>query len=235
VNTAAAPSPSLQAAESALGADRLTPAADFNRLARVYRWMEWASFGPFLWWCRCAFLHRLPSSRRALILGDGDGRFTARLLRDHPALRVDAVDASEAMLRSLAERALPNAQRLQAHHADARAWNPGRSDYDLIVTHFFLDCLETGEVLDLALRMHADTAPGALWIVSEFAVPQGWFGRWIARPIVTLLYWAFGWMTHLRIRALPDHAGALRRSGFVLLERKHWLAGLLVSEMWQRR
>ncbi len=138
------------------------------------------------------------------------------------------------MLRALTQRALPNARRLQTHHADARAWNPGRSDYDLVVTHFFLDCLETSQVLSLALRLRAATAPGALWIVSEFAVPRGWFGRWIARPIVALLYWAFGWMTHLRIRALPDHAGALRTSGFILLERKRWLAGLLVSEMWQR-
>ena len=196
--------------------------------------MEWASFGPFLGWCRCAFLQHLRSARHALILGDGDGRFTARLLRNNPTLRVDAVDASQAMLHSLAQRALPHAHRLRTHHADARAWQPGRSDYDLVVTHFFLDCLETSEVLSLALRMRAATAPGALWIVSEFAVPRGWFGRCIARPIVALLYWAFGWMTHLRIRALPDHGQALRTAGFVLLERRQPLAGLLVSEMWQR-
>jgi hypothetical protein len=52
---------------------------DFNRLARFYRWMELVSFGPWLCWCRCAFVGEVSACRYALILGDGDGRFTARL------------------------------------------------------------------------------------------------------------------------------------------------------------
>ena len=234
MSAAATPGPSLRAGDEACSPGSFTPPANFNALAPLYRWMEWLSFGPFLGWCRCAFLSRLRASRSALVLGDGDGRFTARLLGANPGLRVEAVDASAAMLRALAWRALPHAARLHAHCADARAWRPLRHDYDLIVTHFFLDCLETREVLDLALRLHAATAPAALWVVSEFAIPQGRFGRWIARPVVRLLYWAFGWMTHLRIRALPNHGEALRKAGFLPLQRKQWLAGLLVSELWQR-
>ncbi len=56
-------------------------AANFNRLAPVYRWLEWFTFGPILWKCRCAYLVEMMNRRAALVIGDGDGRFTAQLLK----------------------------------------------------------------------------------------------------------------------------------------------------------
>lgn len=220
------------------------PAPNFDRLARVYRWMEWASFGPLLWWCRCAFLDDMRTRHRALVIGDGDGRFTARLLKANQTIHVDAVDASSAMLRALAKRAGPNAARVQTICADARAFQPEIADfydlrsrelrpYDLIATHFFLDCLTTEEVLALAGRVRTAAAPNAVWVISEFAIPHGWFGRLFARPLVSSLYRAFGLLTGLRQRRLPDHASALRAAGFELVRRRTWFFGLLVSELWQ--
>jgi hypothetical protein len=105
----------------------------------------------------------------------------------------------------------------------------------LIVTHFFLDCLTTEEVRNLAATLRGSVAPGALWIVSEFAAPQNWFGRLIARPIVSALYRAFGVLTGLKVRELPDYSAALRDAGFALEKRRAWLGGLLVSQLWSRR
>ncbi len=211
----------------------LNPAPDFNRLVRLYRWMEYASFGPWLWWCRCAFLDDLRNRRHALVLGDGDGRFTARLLRLNPGLHIDAVDASPAMLRALARRASPYADRLRTHCADLRLW-PSETDepYDLIVTHFFLDCLDPDEICSLAARLRAAASPTALWVVSEFAVPSAGVERMLARPIVSGLYRAFGWMTGLVVRELPDHGAALREAGFSLQKNRVWLGGLLASQIW---
>ena len=147
---------------------------NFNRLARIYRWMELASFGPWLWWCRCTFLDSLPGCRRALVIGDGDGRFTARLLRANPAVQIDAVDASTAMLASLLRRAGSDTYRVRTYCADARQW----------------------------------------------------------QPLVWCLYWAFGHLTGLTLRELPDHRTALRQSGFALQKHRTRLGGLLVSELW---
>src|ERR1035437_5857973 len=102
---------------------------NFNRLARIYRWMELASFGPWLWWCRCTLLDSLTECRRALIIGDGDGRFTARLLRANPAVQVDAVDASPAWLASLRRRAAPAPPRARTFCADPRQWQPANPPY----------------------------------------------------------------------------------------------------------
>ncbi len=215
-------------------------AANFDRLVSVYRWMEWASFGPWLWWCRCAFLSESGERRRALIFGDGDGRFTARLLQVNQAIRVDAIDSSPAMLRSLLRSAGSAHARVNARAMDARMWRPwstephssGARGYDLVVSHFFLDCLTTEQVRSLAATVRSAVEPGAVWVVSEFAVPQGRFGRWIARPLVGMLYSAFGWLTGLKVRDLPDHRSALKGAGFSLLKTHSWLRGLLVSELW---
>ena len=167
---------------------------DFNRLARLYLWMEAATFGPWLWWCRCAWLDQpgslsMPAQKsRALVLGDGDGRFTARLLRTYPNIQVDAVDASPAMLRSLLERAGPDARRLRVFLADARTFQPPMPPYDLVATHFFLDCLTTAEVQSLAETLRRIATPQARWLVSEFAIPSACrFGNILARPLVRLL------------------------------------------------
>jgi SAM-dependent methyltransferase len=211
----------------------LARVADFNGLAHIYRWMEWCSFGPFLWNCRCAFLDRLRLHRRAFVLGDGDGRFAARLLQENSSIALDAVDASSAMLAELEDRAVANRARLRKHVADARSFLPLRRDYDLVITHFFLDCLTTEDVIRLAARLRKHVAEDATWIISEFAVPPGWYGRAIARPLIAALYWAFGWLTGLEIRRLPSYRSALLRAGWSLQQERKWLGGLLVSELWQ--
>jgi SAM-dependent methyltransferase len=221
------------AAEPSHPASDLSLCPNFDRLAALYRWMEWVAFGPWLKWCRVAWLNQLSGCRHALVLGDGDGRFTGRLLCANPFVSIDAVDASPAMLKALARRAGKNAARLQLQVADARLWRPEGSSYDLVVTHFFLDCLTTDEVRSLAARVRSALDDGgALWVVSEFAVPPNLFGRLVARPLVSALYWAFGRLTGLRVRSLPDHAGALRDAGFTMAARRTWLGGLLTSELW---
>jgi SAM-dependent methyltransferase len=194
--------------------------------------MEWGTFGPWLGRCRRAFLDELGDRRAALVLGDGDGRFTAALLATNGRVEVDAVDASAAMLRALKRRAGRDAGRVRTWVADARRWEPDRRGYDLVATHFFLDCLTTDEVRTLAARLRPALRPDAAWVVSEFAVPDGAYGRLVARPIVAFLYFAFRAMTGLRVRRLPEHVEAMEQAGLVLRARRRWLGGLLVAEKW---
>jgi hypothetical protein len=212
-------------------------APNFDRLARPYRWLEYLTFGPFLWRCRVHFLPQLfdhtPALDTALILGDGDGRFTARLLRANPRVQVHAVDISPQMLHSLQREAGPHVHRLTVEVADLRHWRPNpKTQHNLIATHFFLDCLTTPEVADLAKRLIPVAAPGALWLVSEFAIPPTRFGRITAAPLVAFLYRSFRLLTNLRLQSLPDHSQALTASGWSLQSKRVHLRGLLVSELW---
>ncbi len=210
-----------------------TSAPNFDRLAHPYRWLEYLTFGPWLQHARTHFLPQLTSCRQALILGDGDGRFTASLLRQNPAIHIHAVDISPAMLQALSKSAQLNAARLTTEQADLRLWTPGTgARYDLIATHFFLDCLTTREVADLAQRLSLALAPHALWVVSDFAIPPTLFGRLFAAPLVALLYRAFDILTQLRLTQLPEHHVALESSGWSLQSQAIRLGGLLLSQFW---
>jgi SAM-dependent methyltransferase len=209
-----------------------TSAPNFDGLAHFYRWMEIFTFGPYLARCRSAFLGDLSGCRHALVLGGGDGRFTAELLRVNSMIEVDTVDASPAMLSALLRRASQHAGRVRTHCGDVRTLLPPNPPYDLVVTHFFLDCLTTEEVRSLAVTLRNSLSASAVWVISEFAVPEGWFGRLVAPPLIGLLYRIFGFLTGLSVRSLPDYAAALRESGFKLNCRRTFLHGLLASEVW---
>jgi hypothetical protein len=208
---------------------------NFNGLAHIYRWMEVACFGPWLQRCRCAFLETLSDCRRGLAIGDGDGRFTAELLRVNRLISVDAVDASEAMLGELLHNAGAHANRVNVMCVDARRLQAEGPPYDLVVTHFFLDCLTTSEVESLAFTLRASLSTSARWIISEFAIPSGWYGQLIARPLIRILYWVFGLLTGLKVHSLPKYRDALKRSGFEMVAERKLLGGLLVSEVWAIR
>lgn len=211
---------------------------NFDRIARPYRWIEYLSFGGALERCRLHFLPQLDKKKSALVLGDGDGRFIARLLALNQGLHADAVDLSAAMLKLLRGRCdaeAPNlASQLSCHRMDALAFaeNIGRErQYDLIVTHFFLDCLDQRHTDALARALARTAAPGAVWIISDFRIPAGAMKvpAWI---IVRGLYLAFQVLAGLETRRLPDHAAALCEAGFSRESAQCFLGGLLFTERW---
>jgi hypothetical protein len=208
---------------------------NFDRVARPYRWLEYLSFGPWLGRCRGAQLDRLSQTRCALLLGDGDGRFLARLLSTNLSLTADVIDSSRSMLRLLDRRVRRcgprTRRRICLHHADALEWEPVGS-YDLIVAHFFLDCFFPQQLELLLDRVLPHALPGAQWVISEFAIPRNAFAAWLAGGVIGLLYRAFGVLTGLRVRTLPDYATALRRRGLTLGQDRRYLAGLLCSQVW---
>jgi SAM-dependent methyltransferase len=209
----------------------MTPAPNFDRIAHPYRWLEYLTLGPLLQRTRTHFLHRLQGSRQALILGDGDGRFTALLLATYPQLQAEAVDVSRTMLQLLARRACAP-DRLRIHHTDALHFIP-TSPPDLIVTHFFLDCLSQPQLDSIVARLTPLTAPHALWLISDFRIPTGPL-HLAARLYIRTLYLAFRILTGLRVTQLPDHATPLAAAGFTRIATQHHLFGLLSSELWQR-
>jgi ubiquinone/menaquinone biosynthesis C-methylase UbiE len=207
------------------------PTVNFDRVARPYRWLEYLTFGPFLGRCRSAQLIHLSGARSALIMGDGDGRFLARLLAANPNLAADVVDSSQSMLRILDRRVRRSRQRIRLHHADVLQWNPS-GNYDLMVCHFFLDCFFPYQLEQLLDRVLPHALPGAQWVISEFAIPRSTLGAHLARGIIGLLYRVFGLLTGLPVRALPDYAGALLRRGLMPSHERRYLAGLLSSQVW---
>jgi ubiquinone/menaquinone biosynthesis C-methylase UbiE len=210
------------------------PQPNFDRIARIYRWAEYLTLGPLLQRTRTHFLPQLPSCNRALILGDGDGRFLAQLLAHQPNLRALAVDTSATMLHLLRHRCAPSAARLQTLQASALTVTPATGT-GLITTHFFLDCLTQPEVDALTHNLAAQLAPGTLWLLSDFGQPRPRALRPLASLYIRALYLAFRILTGLRVTHLPDPQTSLRNAGFHRIAHHDLLFGLIYTEIWQYR
>ena len=206
-------------------------------LARWYWPLEYLGWRHQLERRREQFLPEITHARRVLVLGDGDGRFLAAFLRANPRSEVDYVDLSAQMLALARKRAVAAspASDVRFHHADAMTWPlPPPGTYDLVVTHFFLDCFTTGQLPALLDRVAAATTDRALWIVSEFHQPAHGFAAWRARVYIRALYLFFRVVTGLRVDALPSYRPLLEARGFRLERAITTDLGLLVSELWQR-
>jgi ubiquinone/menaquinone biosynthesis C-methylase UbiE len=203
---------------------------NFDRVARIYRLAEYLSLGPLLQRTRTHFLPQLTESKRAFVLGDGDGRFLSELLAQNKDLHATAVDSSEEMLALLRARCDP--ARLQTIHGDALT-QPPPPGTNLIVTHFFLDCFTQTEIDALALQLAQSTQPGTLWLLSDFHIPERGALRPFARVYIRALYFAFRILTGLRITQLPNPAAALSAAGFRRIAEHQTLGGLLYTGIWQ--
>jgi hypothetical protein len=118
--------------------------------------------------------------------------------------------------------------------ADIATFAPPES-YDLIATHFFLDCFSTEAAAGIIERVAQWATPrGARWIISEFTQPPTPVGRLWSGAIIRSLYVGFRLTTGLRTTHLPDYLPALAAAGFELRKRVYSCGGLLVSELWER-
>jgi len=196
-------------------------------IAPHYWWIERLGMGRTLERRRRWFLPEIENARRALVLGDGDGRFLRELLRKNSAVRADYVDLSRRMLELARKNA--GADRVTYRHADALTLDLPRHEYDLIATHFFFDCFGPRELETLIERVTDAARPGAQWIVSEFRTTNI-----AARLLVSALYLFFGITTGLKTRKLADHRAIMRSHGFRLTDASSPRGGLVVSELWER-
>jgi ubiquinone/menaquinone biosynthesis C-methylase UbiE len=196
-------------------------------IAPHYWWIERLGMGRALERRRRWFLPELENARRALVLGDGDGRFLRELLRRNSVVRTDYVDLSRGMLELARRKA--GAERVSYRQADARAVELPPGEYDLIATHFFFDCFGADEMDVLIGRIAAAAKPGAQWVVSEFRTPNI-----PARLLVSALYLFFRITTGLKTRKLADHRPVMLAHGFRLINASHSHGALVVSELWER-
>jgi ubiquinone/menaquinone biosynthesis C-methylase UbiE len=164
------------------------------------------------------------------MLGEGDGRFLARFATANPQASVEYVDSSSRMLNLARHRS--GTGRICYTVADALSVTLRPASYDLICSHFFLDCFEEHEIELLTERLASSTRRGGQWLISEFRPPErGWRGVW-AWLWLRGLYLLFGIVTGLKTCRLVDHRPWLAKNGFRLEREETSWFGLLASELW---
>ncbi len=189
-----------------------------DRIAPFYRTFETLAFGTRLQRHRLAFLDTAANKHRALILGDGDGRFTRALATTHPTLPIDSIDLSHGKLV----------------HADALPFPFPSATYDILFTHFFLDCFNPEELTSLIPRISQSLCPKATWIITDFQqAPGGWRSLY-TRAWLNTMYTFFHIATGLKTRRLASYTGSLHAAQFTLQQQRISRDGLITSQHWQR-
>jgi SAM-dependent methyltransferase len=147
---------------------------------------------------------------------------------------VTVIDASRDMLE-LSRRRTSRLGPTHFTHADIRTARLPAGRFDLIVTHFLLDCFPPHEAAEIASALAMSAKPQARWLVAEFTPATGsrlagaHAAAWLAAMRVF-----FGLTTGLAPQPLPDVAGLLRPHGFDRQATQSFRWGLVTSDLWQR-
>jgi ubiquinone/menaquinone biosynthesis C-methylase UbiE len=208
----------------------------FDTLAPHYRWMEGVLAGRKLQICRTAFLSAIEAPQRALLLGEGNGRFLVEFAKRFPAADVVCLDASESMLihakRAMMKGGFSVAQ-VKFVHADLFEWKAPSEKFDLIVTNFFLDCFDEERLRHAVQKISDSAAPRASLLLADFCEPPRGWRKWRARWILASMYLFFRFATKLPAKKLIVPDALLRQYRFELVDQKKFDWGLLRADWWR--
>ncbi|BCS34973.1 SAM-dependent methyltransferase [Luteitalea sp. TBR-22] len=206
----------------------------FDAIAPWYDGAETLLAGTLLQRARTTWIDAVAVDARVLSAGEGHGRFADALLQRRPAVELTCLDASPGMRRVAQRRLARHARLARWVHADATAWRPEPASYDVIATHFFLDCFDAAS-LDRVIDLLATAArPRSLWLVTDFAVPPAGLARVRAAAMHRVMYSAFRRLTTLQATRLTPPDPLLAARGFVLRDRREYSWGLVRADVWQR-
>jgi len=209
----------------------------FDTLAPYYRTMEAILAGGILQRCRTAFLAEASTSRCALLLGEGPGRFLVELLRVNRAVEVICVEQSPRMIQEALGEVKRNgldAALVRFEQRDALTWQPPLGVFDLVVTNFFLDCFRPDELERLVAMVAASATDDARWLLADFRLPQHGWRRLRARMVLALMYGFFRCATGLSASRLTPPDGFLEAAGFRRKGQRLANFGLTRADLWLR-
>ena len=207
-----------------------------DAIASAYRWIEYAAFGRQLERHRLIFLDEARDRDRALLVGDGDGRFLIRLAIHNPRIKIDCIELSGKMIdvaqKRLYDANVRHCSRIRLIKADIRHFELAPEAYDLVVTNFLLDCFSAVDLAELVLALRRSCTSRAKWLIAEFQKPSYGWRAWHARLWLRSMYLFFGLTTRLKTQSLPPYEKILAQTGFSLTSKATSRAGLICSELW---
>lgn len=188
--------------------------------------------------CRTAFLDRMTGARNVLTVGEGNGRFLCACRGTLSDARITVVDGSQRMLSESRSRLVAagfSTSNTEFVHANALEWQAPIQTFDLIITHFFLDCFTAPEIQEIVARLALASTPSAQWLIGDFFMPDRGWRRNRAFVIEWMLYRFFRAVTGLSARRLVCPDPYLEANGFKAVAARNSDWDLLRSTWWIRR
>lgn len=173
---------------------------DFSPIAPVYDLIGSLFFGGKLHSSQLENLSKLPKRfKHILIVGGGTGKFLKDLIAVKEFEQLTYVDISPKMI-DLAKSKVSEKENIHFINGD-EATIPNQS-YDLIITHYFLDCFDQEKFEELAHRLLNKLTVGGYWSMVDFYInPKS---SHFKKYFVCFLYKFFKLSCHLNTKELPD-------------------------------
>lgn len=216
----------------------------FDRIAGIYRWAEGALFGSALQQCRTHELwNPLWDSAppgKILLVGDGDGRFLVQLAQRFPNSEIVFMDISPKMV-ALAQARLAQLQQSTSEPVasvrffvgNALLWRGPTREYDLLITHFFMDCFSKNTLELLIPTLTRSLKPSAHWWITDFHVPARGWKKWRSLFWTWALYQIFRPITQIEASRIVPLQPLLTRNGLRSVSETLLQKDLLTSMIWK--
>jgi hypothetical protein len=121
--------------------------------------------------------------------------------------------------------------RVHFVHENILKWTP-RKSYDLLVTHFFLDCFPGRELQAIIAKLASAAEPGAVWLIADFTIPRKRFARAHARLWLRMMYAFFRATAGIAAKELVDPIPYLDGYGFTRASENLSRGSMLRSDVY---
>ena len=205
---------------------------DYSSVAGVYRGLEVMVFGSSLQKARLCHLGALLDvlieleSPSIAVVGDGDGRFLAELLKSDQDFKVDYIDCSPGMLRVAKKR---------IGHDSRVTWRcekfegGGQKYYDAIACHFVLDGFDLDQRERFVGAISASLNTNGILLVSDFDSRA----HGVAEALVFCMqcfFHIFAGVPFVKVSRPDDVFIAYKMTN---IGGSEWWRGAIFSQMWK--
>jgi ubiquinone/menaquinone biosynthesis C-methylase UbiE len=210
-------------------------APDFNLVASIYQRLEKIVYGPDMQRARVCHLPQLSDCKSILCVGEGDGRFLAKLLETNPHSHVTCVEASSRMI-VLAKERIQSEEfkgRVDFHNLIIEQFESNNHSFDAIITNYFLDTYAGNELSAMIQKLTGFATQDTLWLVNDFTVPASGIRRLRAKLLLKIMYLFFRLTSNLRTQRLENPSRVLTNAGWKLASEKNFNHRFIVSRLWK--
>jgi ubiquinone/menaquinone biosynthesis C-methylase UbiE len=201
----------------------------FDWIAPYYDFLARMVFGNTIRRCQVAYLDKVPSGAKVLILGGGTGWILTELFKLNPTCRVWYVEASVKMLEKAKVRSevLLSSQVIFIHGTERNLAEMADTRFDAVITNFYFDLFTSKSLPAVLENITRVIHPGSKLLVSEFIEGSRW-----QRLMLFIMYQFFNRTCSIEASRLPDWQGELKRHKFTERNETTFSNGFIKSSLY---